>query len=311
MYISQWSGLLVAVLFAGATLAQEVAPAEFSPAEFSPDSTAVSEGEQYPAEILASRAALDDLLGGGGTTEDFEGFIIGNGQALVLDVNSLDENTMSYGQGPGLVQDGAAYSTASPAKLAWCGSGYYNLPTKSLGNSSNNQPLTIRYDSPVQAMGIDLHELNGYPDTVIFQVFDPAGALVGSANIVVPGTGQPLFVGFRYDQGIGSVRLDNGYYPWAPVIDNHTFGQLGCPGDPCNGGETLSAKTRIRDCGCQVQALLKGCTPGNDYGFMMPDGACVTGRANSRGKAKAKQCPSTSGAVRVSACGLEATVACP
>jgi hypothetical protein len=73
-------------------------------------------------QVIPDRATLNAILGGGGTTDDFETFAIGDGQAAGLDVNVLDENAVANGQGPGLVNDGAIYQSDVP--LQWNGNNY-------------------------------------------------------------------------------------------------------------------------------------------------------------------------------------------
>lgn len=85
-----------------------------------------------------------------------------------------------------------------------------------------------------------------------------------------------------------------------------------CAGsDACNGGESLKATTKSRGCGCQTKAVLKGGTPGLNYTFEMPSGGCVQQTANNRGKAVVKECPSSSGTVRIVGCNLERFATCP
>lgn len=83
------------------------------------------------------------------------------------------------------------------------------------------------------------------------------------------------------------------------------------PSDGCNGAESLKATTTSRGCGCQTKAVLKGGTPGLNYTFELPSGDCIRKAANNRGKVVVKECPSSTGTVRVTGCDLERTVSCP
>ncbi|GIK15535.1 MAG: hypothetical protein BroJett003_04990 [Planctomycetota bacterium] len=83
------------------------------------------------------------------------------------------------------------------------------------------------------------------------------------------------------------------------------------PSDECNGAESLKATTTSRGCGCQTKAVLKGGTPGMNYTLEMPSGDCIRKAANNRGKVVVKECPSASGAVRVTGCDIERLVTCP
>ncbi|MCG3131100.1 MAG: hypothetical protein FLDDKLPJ_01876 [Phycisphaerae bacterium] len=83
------------------------------------------------------------------------------------------------------------------------------------------------------------------------------------------------------------------------------------PSDDCNGAESLKASTTSRGCGCQTKAVLKGGTPEMNYTIELPSGDCIRKAANNRGKVVVKECPSTSGSVRVTGCDLEKPVLCP
>lgn len=266
------------------------------------------DGEVYPAGFIASRTDLNNLLGGGGTTDDFEAFNISDGGAVSSGNTVLDETTVYQGQGPGLVNDGASYLTASD--LQWNGHNYFSLPTRTILSNSGDRQIVIRYDTFTTAMGVDVLAFSGYGDSAVVEVFDSAGANIGTMTVTIPGDASPLFIGFEHAAGIGSVRLTHANWPWSPILNDHTYG-VACPSDGCAGGELLKVKTRAKGCGCFAKAVLKNGTPGNSYGFAMPGGTCIQSVANSRGKAKAKECPSASGTVRVPACGLEAGAVCP
>lgn len=294
-------------LIAAPVLAQQVAPYGDArrPLVMPPSDTKTV----LPAGFIGSRSELDALLGGGGKTDGFEGFNIEDFGATNTDAVTLDENSIVNGQGPGLVNDGATYITS--LQVQWNGNGYFNLPSRTILSNSGDNSITIRYDEMTQAMGIDLLAFNGYGDTATVEIFDLAGAPIASANVTIPGDATPLFIGYQHDDGIGSVRLTHTNWPWSPVIDNHSYGLVGCASDECNGGEQLKAKSRQKGCGCLIKAVLTGGTAGKSYGFSMPGGTCIQGTANSNGKAKAKLCPGSDGTISVPTCGLEAEVHCP
>ncbi|MCC7290606.1 MAG: hypothetical protein IT449_00930 [Phycisphaerales bacterium] len=266
------------------------------------------DGTVMPAGFLGSRAELNTLLGGGGTTDDFEAFSIADGGATSNANTVLDETTIYEGQGPGLVNDGASYLTTSD--LQWNGNGYFSLPTRTILGNSGDNTILIRYDAFTQAMGVDVLAFSGYGDNAVVDVYDTAGAPIGSMTVSIPGDASPLFVGFHHNAGIGSVRLTHTNWSWSPILNDHTYGTA-CGSDECPGGATLKTRTKTKTCGCYLKAILKNVIAGNSYGFSMPDGACIQSVANSRGKAVAKQCPAASGTVTVSGCNIEAGANCP
>ncbi|MCG3131285.1 MAG: hypothetical protein FLDDKLPJ_02075 [Phycisphaerae bacterium] len=259
--------------------------------------------DQFPAGFIATRAELNELLADG-TTDDFETFVIADGDAVDLGVFDLNDTTVARGQGPGLVHDGAIYFSAQ--HLFWLGRNFNGMPTRTL--AANSLSMGLAYDHPAQVMGVDLHSISGSGEITTVEVYSPTGQLLGSTNVTLPEDGSGAFVGFRHEEGIGAIQLIN--HRAAVVLNDHAYGAV-CGSDGCNGTELLSAKVREKSCGCQVQAILKRGTPGLFYAFKMPDGTCVSAEANRRGKAKVKQCPSRGGKVFVHSCGLEARVRCP
>ncbi len=178
-------------------------------------------------QVIGDRATLQGLLGGGGTLHDFEAYNVAIGSADVLDVGFLDENTIANGQGPGLVSDGATYSTAQNF-LQWNGDTYFGIPTRTLLSNSGDSTLYLNFDTPVQAFGFDLYTFSGYPDTTLVEVYDPAGAvLYTSAGISVPGTAG-VFFGYQAP-AIGGVMVQSQAFGWSTIIDDHLFGNIGGP----------------------------------------------------------------------------------
>ncbi|MCC7290970.1 MAG: hypothetical protein IT449_02790 [Phycisphaerales bacterium] len=265
-----------------------------------------SDGEdQSPADFLASREELMNLLNGG-TTDDFERYVVADGNAETLNIFDLSDATVANGQGPNLVNPGVIYFSAE--KIQWNGRTYFGLPSRAISTSANS--IGFSYEGMTQVMGIDLHAYAGFSDTVTVRVFSPDGVLLGSTAVTLPNDASPAFVGFRHDDGIGALEVISQTRSFSAVLDNHSFGVM-CASDRCEGTEELAAKVREKSCGCQVQAILKHGAVGKDYGFLMPDGECLSAEANRKGKAKVKQCPSRGGKVLVSSCGLEARVRCP
>ena len=78
---------------------------------------------------VATRAALDTLLGAGATNENFESYQLANGATANVGATLTSASTPN-GQGPGLI---AAGVTLSASNLLWQGNNFYSLPTKTMG----------------------------------------------------------------------------------------------------------------------------------------------------------------------------------
>lgn len=171
------------------------------------------------AQDIPNRAALTALLGGGGTTDDFETFSLGfGGQAygpgLITSTSTFD------GQGPGLVNAGASYS--APYGLFWEGNGYYDLNTQTLGDSAVSGPITITYTSPVQAFGFDMQNYVGYGDSGSVAVYGPGNTLLDLSSV------DGGFFGWENLSGITSVVITANFDADNYImIDNHTYGNVG------------------------------------------------------------------------------------
>ncbi|MFG0330179.1 MAG: hypothetical protein ACF8PN_09805 [Phycisphaerales bacterium] len=105
------------------------------------------------AQPIGDRTTLENLLGGSGVLEDFESYSIAPGASDPLNVSSLNSTTVTNSQGPGLVEPGVTYFSGD--NIAWNGSGYYGLATKTIEGYSGLD-FTLIYDPPVQAMGFDM-----------------------------------------------------------------------------------------------------------------------------------------------------------
>ncbi|MBL7009292.1 MAG: hypothetical protein ISR76_09860 [Planctomycetes bacterium] len=184
-------------------------------------------GADASGQVIGDRATLQNLLGGNGVLHDFEAYNVAFGGAENINVLYLDEFTIANGQGPGLVSDGAAYSCALNT-LQWNGDAYFGLPTKTFLANSGDGILTISYDAPGGAFGVDLLTFQGYGDSAVVEVFDPAGALIyASAPLSVSGP-SPVFFGYQAP-AIGSVRISSMAYSWGIVINDHLFGSISGP----------------------------------------------------------------------------------
>ena len=171
------------------------------------------------AQQIANRATLNTILGGGGTTDNFEAFNVGVGNAVVLDITNLNSNSIANGQGPGLVNPGASYSSGS---LQWNGDQYFGMTSQAiLGDATN---ITIAYSAATTAMGLDMQAFFGYADTAQISVYDTNNSLIFSTSMALPNDASDVFFGYQSASGIGSVVLAGTNFSWSPNIDDHTYG---------------------------------------------------------------------------------------
>ena len=182
---------------------------------------------QAGAQRINTRAELDALLGANQVLEDFESFDVAVGDAVNLDVFSLDHNSIVNGQGPNLVEPGAAYSDPSQIQLQWNGDQYFGLNTKTILSNGNSGDIRISFSPLVQAMGIDTRAYQGFPYDGFFDVYAGGGGLLDSiAFSLIGGGAENVFLGYRHDAGIGAVVIRSDNYHWSPLIDNNGYGNL-------------------------------------------------------------------------------------
>lgn len=183
------------------------------------------------AALLAPAALAQSIF------EDFESYAINPYSADVLNILSLDENTIANGQGPGLVEDGCTYSCNS-GMLQWNGPGWFGSYTKSLVASAPDGDLILHYNAQnYNYVSLQMSAFNGYPDTAIVRVYDASWSLIHtSAPIYLPDASP---VTFEYSaKSILRVVIDGQTRPWSPLLDDHRFGlrlpfltiQGACPG---------------------------------------------------------------------------------
>lgn len=178
---------------------------------------------------IPDRTALDSILGGNQTLEDFETFQIGSGAAVLLDTALLDDTSIANGQGPGLVQPGATYSDTSNLQLQWNGDLYFNISTATILASGSGGQIDIVYSPAVQAMGLDLAGFDNFSYKGTASIYDTGNALIGTINFAVVGGASRDFIGWQHMAGIARVELHSPDYGWSPIIDDHGYGD-------CSGG---------------------------------------------------------------------------
>lgn len=177
------------------------------------------------AQQIPNRAALDAILAGNGTFEDFERFDIATASAMWLAATpALDWQTVANNQGPGLVAYGATYSHSLGQNLQWNADAYYGLVSKTLLTYNTGDGLTISYAAPVAAMGLDVTNFVGYGDSGLATVKDGAGAVLGTVPFTLTGLpNERAFVGWQHAAGIGSVELQHNNLFFSPIIDDHAY----------------------------------------------------------------------------------------
>lgn len=197
------------------------------------------------AEVITDRAIFESLVESP-TVDRFEGMPVTNGQALVTSLTTLDHTTRLDNIGPGLVEPGATYQFLR-APLTWLGDMYAGYPMSrtiiawngtegtpqgSMHGQNVNDPMLsfsvyIIYDTPAQLVGMDLLRWD-ILGLVTLEIYDQWGTLIEIVDADVPDAGVPTFIGYRFDDGIGSIVVKNTRFPayWSPSIDNHIYGAL-------------------------------------------------------------------------------------
>lgn len=181
--------------------------------------------EQVQGAIIVDRTALQALLGGPGTLEDFESFNIDPGIAAILNSATLDSTSVMNGQGPGLVIPGVTFDGNPSSILQWNGVGYVGAPSREI--LANAQPLVIDFALPTQAFGVDLRAFTDFPADATLEVYagDDTTLLASLNAISLSSSGVPVFAGYEDINGIGRLVLTQ-TSSYSPIIDNLEFGNI-------------------------------------------------------------------------------------
>lgn len=185
------------------------------------------------ADAIVTRADLVGLLGGQGTVEGFDKFVVPAGVASKLDCLTLDNQATCNGQGPSLVVPGVAFTwgkdpQGNTAMGQWNGKGYSGAPSQDV--LSQRGPLEIDFLNPVQAFGVDLRAFDCIQcfAIAVVQIWDADDkGVIGtlSGKELKPGE-LPLFVGWQDAGGIGKIVLIQAGQEFSPIIDNLEFGNF-------------------------------------------------------------------------------------
>lgn len=195
------------------------------------------------AALLTASAATAQL-----TTEDFEMLPVGGGSYIGMGATILDENTVIAAGGPGMVQDGCAYSSTSSGLFQY-GVGYLGVPSSCLASSGSGN-LRLDYDTPVDYAEFVIFAGAGFPDTVDVYAYDAGGAMIASElAVVLAGPGNPEQIVFSVP-GIDAIEVTSNNYHWTPFLDDHVFGTqqtgpalalIGSCGQPGSGATVSNA----------------------------------------------------------------------
>lgn len=170
------------------------------------------------AQAIATRAALNSILGPDSVTDTFETFTNSSQLFFAGPLNS--SSVISGLGGPGLVASNNSYSVTTGSLIANV-AGYYSLVGRTLGDgvASSGRAMTITFTVPVRAAGFDLQPYIGYSMSGQVQVFNATGSLLNAGLTAV----NQAFFGWEDPGGIASIRIaaDSGAYI---MLDNVTSG---------------------------------------------------------------------------------------
>ena len=177
---------------------------------------------------VLSRPALQTLLGGPGTLEDFEALLIGT---ATIESSVLNSTTIVGGQGPGLVVPGVNFNFISARDGQWNSVGWHGTTSQNIWSTHDqiggSPGLDIDFIVPVNAFGVDLSTFDLYPFlTATITIFgaDDSTILATLPGIQAPANYlPPVFVGWEDSLGIGRVTLDAGQV----LTDDLEFGTTG------------------------------------------------------------------------------------
>lgn len=181
------------------------------------------------AAAIGSRAALQVLLGGPGTLENFEGYSVGAGGATGVSCDTgsvLNASSICDGQGPGLVNSGISLIKTGGG-FQWDGAGYFGAPSREfLIGAGASQPLIVDFTSAVNAFGLDLRAFSGYDATASIDIFaaDDVTVIGTLSGVALGSDGIPVFAGWEDAGGIGGFSLSQSGQSWSPIIDNVEWG---------------------------------------------------------------------------------------
>ena len=173
------------------------------------------------AAAIANRTALQTILGGGGTIENFEALAT-SGAGAILTCPTLTSASICNGQGPGLVQPGLTFS--GPDSLQWNNIGWFGAPSREL--QVRTGPIVIDFATAPDAFGVDLRTFSSFPGDANMDIYgaDDTTLLGSITGIALSVTGIPVFAGWQDAGGIGRVVLTQTLQSWSPIIDNLEYG---------------------------------------------------------------------------------------
>jgi len=178
------------------------------------------------AGAITTRTDLQTILGGPGTLEDFESFVIAAGDAAFIDCHTLSSSSICNGQGPGLVVGGVEFTPANGLDdLQWDGAGYFGAPSQELLSGGS---LIVDFTTFVNAFGVDLRDFEGFNSTATMTIYGLDDATIIGTFPGLLLSNAPVFAGWSDTSGIGKIVL-GGSQVWSPIIDNLEFGTAAVP----------------------------------------------------------------------------------
>jgi len=169
---------------------------------------------------------------------------------VVLGNIVLDDTTVANGQGPGLVEDGASYASTTGDVVQWNDDTYYGLTTRTILTGG---PMRIAYDTPSTDASFTMAAFDGFPDTILVEVYDSGGSLIFSTSVATPDSTPVPFSHSAAD--IGSIVLTGPTNGWSPNIDDHEY----------SAGFSFSI---TGPCPGQVTVATNGGTPNGNVAFV-------------------------------------------
>ncbi len=168
------------------------------------------------AQQVTSRAQLNSILTSS-VTEGFDAFTIGNGNAVPLASNVLDNSTVSAFGGP--VAAGIQFSGRG---LQMNGPNWYGSASNQL--LAVGSDLTITFLNSTRAFGLDANDFDQYPAAFTATIFGQGNSILGMLSYAGIGAPAINFIGWQDAGGIDRVVLSRNAYNVSTNIDDIQFG---------------------------------------------------------------------------------------
>jgi hypothetical protein len=152
--------------------------------------------------------------------EGFERATIAIGDAIGSGGPTLDDTTiLTNGQGPGMVQGGVVYSSAS--SIQWNGQDWFGQSSQTI--LATTGPLVIDYEFRQNGVRFTLNAFEGFPETATVTAYDRAGNLLTTVAGIALSTDASKVPVDLTQSGIARVEVSGVNYGWSPIMDNHDY----------------------------------------------------------------------------------------